>query len=45
MHDKLLVADGMALIAGGRNVESPYFGLGRQLKRRNYIDADVLVAG
>ena len=45
MHDKLLVADGQALIAGGRNVESPYFGLGHQLKRPNYIDADVLVAG
>jgi len=45
MHDKLVVADRKALIAGGRNVESPYFGLGRQLKRRNYIDADVLVSG
>jgi len=45
MHDKLAVADGTKLIAGGRNVESPYFGLGQQLKRRNYIDADVLVAG
>jgi len=45
MHDKLVVADGKTLIAGGRNVESPYFGLGQQLKRRNYIDADVLVTG
>lgn len=45
MHDKLLVADGQTLIAGGRNVESPYFGLGRQLERPNYVDADVLVAG
>ena len=45
MHDKLVVADGTTIIAGGRNVESPYFGLGQQLKRRNYIDADVLVAG
>jgi putative cardiolipin synthase len=45
MHDKLAVADGATLIAGGRNVESPYFGLGHQLERPNYIDADVLVAG
>jgi len=45
MHDKLMVVDGATLIAGGRNIESPYFGLGEQLKRRNYIDADVLVAG
>ena len=45
MHDKLLVVDGQALIAGGRNVESPYFGLGRQVKRPDYVDADVLVAG
>ncbi len=29
-----------ALITGGRNVESPYFGFGRQLGRRDYIDLD-----
>jgi putative cardiolipin synthase len=45
MHDKLVVVDEASLIAGGRNIESPYFGLGEQLKRRNYIDADVLVTG
>lgn len=45
MHDKLAVSDGVALIAGGRNVESPYFGLGEQLDRPNYVDADVLVTG
>lgn len=45
MHDKLLVVDGHSVIAGGRNVESPYFGLGRQIDRRNYIDADVLLSG
>lgn len=45
MHDKLLVIDGKALMAGGRNVESPYFGLGRQLRRRNYLDLDVRVDG
>ena len=45
LHDKLLVADGEAMIAGGRNVESPYFDLGRQLGRRDYIDVDLLVRG
>ena len=45
MHDKLLVVDGAALLAGGRNIESPYFGLGRQLRRRNYIDVDLQVEG
>ena len=45
LHDKLLVVDGEALVAGGRNVESPYFGLGRQLSRRDYVDADVLLEG
>lgn len=45
LHDKLLVTDGEALIAGGRNVESPYFDLGHQVERRDYIDADLLVRG
>ena len=45
MHDKLLVIDGKALMAGGRNVESPYFGLGKQIQRRNYLDLDVRVDG
>jgi putative cardiolipin synthase len=45
LHDKLLVVDGASLITGGRNVESPYFGLGRQLRRRDYLDLDVLVVG
>ncbi|HEX6898630.1 MAG TPA: phosphatidylserine/phosphatidylglycerophosphate/cardiolipin synthase family protein [Thermoanaerobaculia bacterium] len=45
MHDKLTVADGRLLLAGGRNLESPYFGFGRQLKRRNYLDCDLEVEG
>lgn len=45
MHDKLLIADRSAFIAGGRNVESPYFGLGRQLHRRDYLDLDIAVEG
>jgi putative cardiolipin synthase len=46
MHDKLMVVDGRVLLAGGRNIESPYFGLGeKQLGRRNYLDCDVQVWG
>ncbi len=45
MHDKLLIADGRLLLTGGRNIESPYFELGHQLERRNYIDCDALLKG
>ncbi|MFT4586310.1 MAG: putative cardiolipin synthase [Limisphaerales bacterium] len=45
LHDKLLLADGEVMIGGGRNIESPYFGLGRQIFRRNYIDLDILTRG
>lgn len=45
MHDKMTIVDGRALLAGGRNVESPYFGFGRQVRRRNYLDVDLYVEG
>ena len=46
LHDKLVVVDGEILLAGGRNIESSYFGLGpKQLGRRNYLDCDVQVWG
>ncbi|HVR99122.1 MAG TPA: phospholipase D family protein [Thermoanaerobaculia bacterium] len=46
MHDKLVIVDGEVLLAGGRNIESPYFGLGpKQLGRRNYLDLDAQVRG
>jgi putative cardiolipin synthase len=45
MHDKMVIVDGRELLAGGRNVESTYFGFGRQIRRRNYIDLDLQVAG
>jgi phosphatidylserine/phosphatidylglycerophosphate/cardiolipin synthase-like enzyme len=46
LHDKLVIVDGEVLLAGGRNIESPYFGLGpKQLGRRNYLDCDVQVWG
>lgn len=45
LHDKLLIVDGESVILGGRNVESPYFGFGHQLERRDYLDLDVLLEG
>ena len=45
MHDKLGVVDGRVLLAGGRNLESTYFGFGRQIRSRNYIDIDLQVEG
>ncbi len=45
LHDKLVIADGAFLIAGGRNVQSTYFGFGHQIAARNYIDTDLLVRG
>lgn len=45
LHDKLIIADGEYLIAGGRNVQSSYFGFGHQIEAKNYVDIDVLVRG
>lgn len=45
MHDKLVIADGQELILGGRNLESTYFGFGRQIQQRNYLDLDLRVRG
>lgn len=45
MHDKLAVADGRVLLAGGRNVQSTYFGFGRQIRSKNYVDCDLQVEG
>lgn len=45
LHDKLLIVDGVQMIGGGRNIESPYFDLGRQVGRRDYVDIDLLVIG
>ena len=42
MHDKLVVVDREHLIAGGRNIEDPYFGLHLD---RNYVDRDIYVRG
>ena len=41
----MVVADGAQLIAGGRNVQSTYFGFGHQIAERNYIDTDLFVQG
>jgi putative cardiolipin synthase len=42
MHDKLVIVDEEHLIAGGRNIEDPYFGLDDE---RNYLDRDIYVRG
>jgi cardiolipin synthase C len=45
MHDKLAVVDGHVLLAGGRNLQSTYFGFGRQIRSKNYVDCDLQVEG
>jgi putative cardiolipin synthase len=45
LHDKLLIVDGTKLITGGRNIESPYYGRGAEVGRRDYVDRDVFVEG
>ncbi len=42
MHDKVLAADGVAAVLGGRNVSDEYFGLSPV---RYFHDRDVVVAG
>jgi putative cardiolipin synthase len=42
MHNKLVVVDSLAAIAGGRNVGDEYFGLNPV---RNFADLDVLTVG
>jgi cardiolipin synthase C len=45
LHDKLLIVDGTTLVAGGRNIQSTYFGFGHQIAAKNYVDTDLLVRG
>lgn len=45
MHDKLTVIDGRVLLAGGRNIQSTYFGFGHQIRSSNYVDCDLQVEG
>ena len=42
MHNKLLVADGVAAIVGGRNIGDEYFGMS---DHANFLDMDVLSVG
>jgi putative cardiolipin synthase len=42
MHNKLLVADSLFAIVGGRNIGNHYFGLDAE---HNFVDVDVLVTG
>lgn len=45
LHDKLIVTDGARLVTGGRNIESPYYGRGEEVGRRDYLDSDAWVEG
>jgi phosphatidylserine/phosphatidylglycerophosphate/cardiolipin synthase-like enzyme len=45
LHDKLLVTDDTRLVTGGRNIESPYYGRGEEVGRRDYLDRDAWVEG
>lgn len=42
MHNKLLIADNMVVVSGGRNVADSYFGLAGQY---NFFDIDLLGTG
>ena len=42
MHNKLLIADGLFAVAGGRNIADEYFMLGMS---SNFVDMDSFVAG
>ena len=42
MHNKLLIADGAMVVAGGRNIADDYFQRGVQ---HNFVDLDALVIG
>jgi putative cardiolipin synthase len=42
MHDKMVIADGRAVILGGRNIGDHYFGLSHSY---NFHDMDVLAIG
>jgi putative cardiolipin synthase len=42
MHNKLLIADGVMAVAGGRNIADEYFTLNTS---QNFVDMDALVVG
>jgi cardiolipin synthase C len=42
MHNKLMIADGVLAITGGRNIADEYFGFGTV---QRFLDLDILVAG
>ena len=42
MHNKLMIVDNHAIIAGGRNLGNEYFGLGKEF---NFLDVDVIAVG
>ncbi|GLP96825.1 phospholipase D family protein [Paraferrimonas sedimenticola] len=42
MHNKLLVADGLFALVGGRNISDEYFGMAKEY---NFLDMDLLFTG
>ncbi|WP_136796542.1 phospholipase D family protein [Desulfosediminicola ganghwensis] len=42
MHNKLMIVDNQAIIAGGRNIGNEYFGLSNKF---NFLDIDVMAIG
>ena len=42
MHNKLLIADGLFAVAGGRNISDEYFMLNQS---SNFVDMDTFIAG
>jgi putative cardiolipin synthase len=42
MHNKLLIADGLFVVAGGRNIADEYFMLNMS---NNFVDMDAFIAG
>lgn len=46
LHDKMILTDRQQMLIGGRNLESPWYGIvGKGFVKRAYVDRDVYVTG